>query len=232
MEFGQSGIQAYLQTSVIMSFVLSFSGGLVASFTPCVYPMIPITASFVGASNLGGSKLKGFILSLTYILGVAVTYSALGMIAALTGRMFGEIGSSPWTYFIVANIFIILALGMLDVIPIPMFAPKTTTEPSGIIGVFLVGIASGFVVGPCTAPVLAGLLSYVATTGSVVFGASLLFVFALGLGVLPLLVGTFSGLLAVLPGSGEWMVTIKKILGLIMIALAEYFLIKSGELML
>jgi cytochrome c-type biogenesis protein len=227
-----NSLKVYLQASLLMSFVASFLGGVLASATPCVYPMIPITASFVGSSNLGGSKLRGLALSLVYVIGMAITYAALGAVAALTGRLFGEISTNPWVYFVVANIIIILGLGMLDVYTIPMMGPQSSLKPTGFVGVFLVGIVSGFVAGPCTAPVLGVLLAYVATTQNVVLGGSLLFVFALGMGVLLVVVGTFSGVLATLPRSGEWMVKIKKLLGIIMIGLAEYLLIKTGELML
>ncbi|MBI5248748.1 MAG: sulfite exporter TauE/SafE family protein [Desulfomonile tiedjei] len=232
MEEFVKGLEAYLHASLLMSMVAAFLGGVLASATPCVYPLVPITASYIGSSNLGGSKLRGFILSFVYVTGVAVTYASLGIIAALTGHLFGEISTNPWVYLVVANIFIILGLGMLELYSIPMIAPTSSRKPATVVGAFFVGIVSGFVAGPCTAPVLAVLLTYVATTQDVLLGASLLFVFAFGMGVLLILVGTFSGALAALPRSGEWMVNIKKALGVIMIGLGEYFLIKMGELMI
>ncbi|MFH0822483.1 MAG: cytochrome c biogenesis protein CcdA [Pseudomonadota bacterium] len=231
MENLVADIGVYLQGSALMSLAAAFAGGVLASFTPCVYPMIPITAGYVGAGNLGGSKLRGFSLSLIYILGLAVTYACLGMFAALTGRFFGEIGSNPWVYFTVANIVIILGLGMLEVFTIPMVGLNFAAKPAGKIGVFVMGLASGFVAGPCTAPVMGVLLAYVATTRDILFGGALLFVFALGMSVLLVAVGTFSGLVAALPRSGEWMVKIKKVMGFFMIALGEYFLVKTGQLL-
>lgn len=232
MEQLVNGMEVYLKASIAMSFVAAFLGGVLASATPCVYPMVPITASFVGSSNLGGSKLRGFALSLFYVLGLSLTYAALGMIAALTGRLFGEINSNPWAYFFVANVIIILGLGMLDVFTIPVISLRGSGAPTGVLGVFLVGIASGFVAGPCTAPVMGVLLAYVSTTQNVFLGGALLFVFSLGMGLLLMVVGTFSGVLAALPRSGYWMVKVKKALGVIMIGLGEYFLIKMGQLML
>ncbi|MCP4353461.1 MAG: cytochrome C biogenesis protein [Desulfobacterales bacterium] len=227
-----NNMELYLKASVLMSFIAAFSGGVVASLTPCVYPMIPITASFVGSRNLGGSRMKGFVLSLLYISGVAVTYAVMGVFAAVTGRLFGEINTNPYAFFIVANIIIILGLGMLDVFTIPMIAPKSSQKHNGVLGVFVMGMVSGFVAGPCTAPVLGVLLAYVASTRNILLGGSLLFVFAFGMGILLILVGTFSGVLAALPKSGEWMVKIKKALGIFMIGLGEYFLIKTGQLIL
>jgi len=230
MEQLVNGMEAYLKASVTMSFVAAFLGGVLASATPCVYPMVPITASFVGSSNLGGSKVRGFVLSLFYVLGLSLTYSALGMVAALTGSLFGEIGTNPWAYFFVANVIIILGLGMLDVFTIPVISLGGAGRPTGVLGVLLVGMASGFVAGPCTAPVMGVLLAYVATTQNVLLGGGLLFAFSFGMGLLLMVVGTFSGILAALPRSGFWMVKVKKSLGVIMIALGEYFLIKMGQM--
>ena len=231
MENLLGNIELYLKASIIMSFVAAFMGGLLVSFTPCVYPMIPITASFVGSRNVGGSKLKGFLLSLFYVIGVAVTYSTLGVFAAITGRLFGQISTNPYAYFILANIVIVLGLAMLDVFQIPVFAPKKEIKRGGYVGIFIIGLCSGFIAGPCTTPVLGVLLAYVASTKNILLGGSLLFVFAFGMSILLIMVGTFSGVLATLPKSGEWMVKIKKILGILMIGLGEYFLIKMGQLL-
>lgn len=232
MEDIVSNLDMYLKGSALMSFIAVFLGGVLASLTPCVYPMVPITAGYVGSRNLGGSKLRGFILSLFFVAGVAVTYSAMGVIAALTGSLFGEISTNPWAYLVVGNVIIILGLGMLEVFTLPTMALQNTPSVGGVFGVFLLGIASGFVAGPCTAPVLGVLLTYVATTGSVFLGGALLFVFAFGMGLLLIVVGTFSGVVASMPRSGEWMVRIKKGIGLFMIGLGEYFLIKMGQLMI
>jgi len=231
-EWVNNSLEVYLKGSLFMSCVVSFLGGVLASFTPCVYPMIPITAGFVGGKNVGGSRLKGFALSTVYVSGMAVTYAALGMVAALTGRFFGEINTNPWIYFAVANVIILFGLGMLEVFEIPMLGPGSSTGAGGFIGVFAMGIVSGFVTGPCTAPVLGVLLTYVATTRDAIMGATLLLSFAFGMGMLLIAVGTFSGLVSALPRSGVWMVKVKKAMGFVMILMGEYFLIKMGQLML
>lgn len=224
------GLQQYLQTSIAMAFVASFLGGLLTSLTPCVYPMLPITIGAIGSSNIGGSKLRAFILALVYVTGMAVTYAGMGIFAALSGRFFGEINSSPWSFLLVGNIILLLGLSMLDVYNLPTFAPKSKAEKSGLPGIFLLGLTSGLVAGPCTAPVIGVLLAYVASTGNSILGGALLFVFAFGMGSLLIAVGTFSGLLASLPKSGNWMIKIKKTLGWLMILLAEYFFMQAGKL--
>ena len=230
MEQFLSQIETYLQGSLLLAFAAAYAGGLLASLTPCVYPMIPITAGVISNSNIGGSKLRGFLLSLTYITGMAITYAGLGIFAAATGRFFGSVNTSPWTFLIVGNIILLLGLGMLDVFRLPTFAPQLDTRIKGVPGVFVIGMASGLIAGPCTAPVLGALLAYVASTGNLVLGASLLFVFSFGMGAILLVVGTFSGFLASIPRSGNWMVIIKKTMGFFMIGLAEYFLIQAGRM--
>ncbi len=228
MEHFLSQLDTYLQSSLLLSFTAAFLGGLLASMTPCVYPMIPITVGIVGNSNIGGSRLRAFVLSLSYVTGIAITYAALGIFAAATGSFFGAINTNPWTLLIVANIILLLGLGMLEVFHLPSFAPQLSTRIKGIPGIFLVGLTSGLIAGPCTAPVLGVLLAYVATTRNMILGGSLLFVFAFGMGTILLAVGTFTGLMAAIPRSGEWMNRIKKLLAIFMIGLAEYFLIKAG----
>lgn len=228
MEHFLSQMESYLQTSLLLSFVAAYLGGLLASLTPCVYPMIPITAGVITNSNLGGSKLRGFLLSLCYVTGMAVTYAGLGIFAAATGSFFGSINTNPWTFLVIGNIILLLGLGMLDVFKLPTIAPQFSAKIKGIPGAFLIGIFSGFVAGPCTAPVLGVLLAYVASTRDMVMGALLLFVFAFGMGAILLAVGTFSGLMASIPRSGGWMVRVKKTMGFLMVILAEYFLVKAG----
>jgi cytochrome c-type biogenesis protein len=232
MEQFLSQMSTYLQDELPLAFVAAYAGGFLASLTPCVYPMIPITAGVIGNSNIGGSKLHGFLLSLIYITGMALTYAGLGIFAAATGRFFGTINTSPWTFLVVGNIILLLGLGMLDVIRMPSLVPKMGANAKGAPGVFIVGMVSGLVAGPCTAPVLGSLLAYVASTGDLLLGASLLFVFSFGMGTILLVIGTFSGILTSIPRSGNWMVIIKKVMGFLMIGLAEYFLIRSGMMFL
>ncbi|ADW16737.1 Protein-disulfide reductase [Desulfobulbus propionicus DSM 2032] len=232
MDILLSQFDTYLQSSLLASLIIAFAGGVLASLTPCVYPMIPITAGVIGHANIGGSRWRGFVLSLIYVTGMALTYAALGVFAAATGRFFGAINSSPWTFLLVGNIILLFALGMLDVVQLPTFAGRMASRRLGMTGIFVAGISSALVAGPCTTPVLGTLLAYTATTRSLVAGGLLLFVFSLGMGALLLGVGTFSSFLASIPRSGSWMVKIKKIMGWCMLALAQYFFIKAGSMFL
>jgi thiol:disulfide interchange protein DsbD len=236
MENIMNGMEAWLGASIPLALAAAFAGGVLASLTPCVYPMIPIVSTYVGSKTVGGEKtrLRSFSLSCAYVVGMALVYAALGMTAALTGRLFGEISTSPLAHFLVANVIVLLGLNILDVVPLPRLPSFNSSqrERKGIFGALLIGAASGLVASPCTAPVMGVLLTWVGTRQNVFLGGSLLFAFSLGMGSLLILVGTFSGVLATLPKSGKWMVGVKKTLGLIMLALGEYFLVRAGQLWL
>ena len=230
-----NNLSLYLQGSVFLAFLAAYLGGLVISFTPCTYPLIPVTVGFIGALG-SSSKLRGFFLSLFYVGGIAFTYSILGGVAALSGRLFGQMQTTFWTYFIMGNLCLIMGLSMLDVfslsLPVPQKLMKLTGNKNikGFLDSFLMGTVSGVVTGPCTAPALAVLLGYVAVKTNLLLGMSLLFVFALGMGTLLIIVGTFAGVIASLPKSGQWMTKIKTVSGLILIGAAEYFLYTAGVL--
>ena len=232
MENFINGLSVYLHGSFILAYLAAYLGGVFVSFTPCMYPVIPITLAFIGAHG-SGSKVKGFVLSIVYVLGMSLTYTALGAVAALTGKLFGQIQTNPWTYFIVANICILMGLSMLEVFTLPVrvpgFVTKVQSRRKGLLGSFFIGAVSGLVVGPCTAPVFAVLLSYVATSQDIVFGMSLFFIFALGMGTFLIILGTFAGLLASIPKSGMWMTRINQMSGWILLAIGEYFLIMAGS---
>lgn len=234
MENLLSSLQHYLQTGSVLAYAAVFFGGLLVSFTPCIYPVIPITVGYIGSQSMG-SRTRGFLLSLAYVTGMAVTYAALGGFAALTGRVFGELAASPVSYLIVGNLCILLALSLFDLFrfPFPSFLASTGAVPwsGGVIGAVGVGMAAGLIVGPCTAPVLGALLLYVGTRHNIILGMSLLFVFALGMGALLVLLGTFSGILASLPKSGRWLLVVKKGFGVLMILAGEYFLLEAGRLL-
>ena len=230
-----AGFEQYLTTAPLLAYVAIFLGGVLASLTPCVYPVIPIVVAYIGAGS-AGSKARAFLLSIFYVMGMAIVYSALGLLASLTGQIFGRIASHPLTYFIIANLCVILGLSMFDVfaLPMPGFLKKANAQKkrSGLFGALVVGAFSGLIVSPCTAPVLAVALAYVATKKNLIFGSSLLFTYALGMGVLFVLIGTFSGILASLPKSGPWLNRVRKFLGIVLIGVGEYFLILMGRMLL
>jgi cytochrome c-type biogenesis protein len=177
------------------------------------------------------------LLTLTYVLGLALAYASLGLFAGLTGTLFGSVSTNPWLYFAMANLLIIAALAMLDVIPVRVPSWLLTRaaaagEGGGLYGVFVMGAVSGLVAAPCSAPVMAAVLTWVTSTKSGVLGFIYLFVFSLGMCTLLVVVGLFSGTVARLPRAGEWMVWIKRLFALIMLAVAEYYLVQMGQLLI
>ena len=217
-----------------------FVGGVLTSLTPCVYPMIPITAAIVGGQSTGdrsASKLRPVLLTLTYVVGLAMVYSALGVFAGLTGTLFGSVSTNPWLYFAMANVLLLAGLGMLDVIPIRLPAGITqraaTMGTAGrFSGAFAMGAMSGLVAAPCSAPVMAGVLTWVTVTKSAGLGFLYLLTFSLGMSTLLVVVGLSTGTLARLPRAGAWMVTVKKLFAIVMFGVAEYYLIKMGQLLI
>jgi cytochrome c-type biogenesis protein len=217
-----------------------FAGGVLTSLTPCVYPMIPITAAIVGGQSTGEgatSRLRPVLLTFTYVVGLAMVYSALGVFAGLTGTLFGSVSTNPWLYFAMANVLMLAGLGMLDVVPIRLPAGITaraaTMGTAGrFSGALAMGAMSGLVAAPCSAPVMAAVLTWVTVTKSAGLGFLYLLVFSLGMSTLLVVVGLSSGSLARLPRAGAWMVTVKKVFALVMFGAAEYYLIKMGQLLI
>jgi len=229
-----SSFPSHLQAGSPLAYAMAFLGGILVSFTPCVYPILPVTVGYIGSRG-GGSRRRLFLLSAAYVVGMASTYAALGMAAGLSGSVFGEATSHPLSYLLLGNVCILLALSMFDVfrLPTPAILARagggTGTAPGGTGGAFVVGMLSGLVVGPCTAPVLGGLLLYVGASGHPVFGATLLFTFALGMGVPVVALGTFAGLLTNLPKAGAWTVKVQRAFGILLLLAGEYLLLEAGK---
>lgn len=235
MEQFVAGLSVYLKESYVLAFFAVYLGGVLVSFTPCIYPVIPITVAIIGSQSTG-SQRRGFLLSIIYVTGMAVTYTVLGSIAALSGKLFGQMQANPWVYFVMAQVCLFMGISMLEVFTLPVRTPQfivraqSRVSSRGRMSTFMLGVASGFVIGPCTAPVLAVILSFVAIRQDLFYAVGLLFVFSLGMGTLLIILGAFAGLLAGLPRSGPWMTRVNHIFGWIMIAVGEYFLIQAGML--
>jgi thiol:disulfide interchange protein DsbD len=229
----QLGLGDSLTQQPLLAAGTLFAAGVLTSLTPCIYPMIPITAGVIaGQAPAERSRRRTVLLTLTYVAGLALFYALLGLLAGLTGQLFGTVSSSPWARLAIGNLLLIFGLAMLDVIPVA--APDRLAGWAGRLGggsypgVFLLGATSGIVAAPCGAPAFAAVLTWVATTGSALLGFIYLFVFSLGMTALLVAVGIFSGTLAVLPRSGRWMAWVKKIAGVLLILMAEYYFLQAG----
>ncbi|OAS96358.1 protein-disulfide reductase [Achromobacter xylosoxidans] len=207
--------------------------GLLLAFTPCVLPMIPILSSIVlgGASQERPTRGRGLALAATYVLGMSVVYTALGVAAGLSGAGLAAWLQTPWILTLFAILLAVLALAMFDAFTFQMpsgiqarLAERSSRIPGGrYTGALLMGALSALIVGPCVAAPLAGALLYISQTGDVVLGGSALFAMAWGMGVPLLIVGTSSG--ALLPKAGPWMDGVKRLFGMLLLATAWWMLI-------
>ena len=236
-----SNLTSLLDHNPALALPLLFAGGVLTSLTPCIYPMIPITAAIVGGESVGAApgraRWRPVALTLTYVLGLALVYAALGVFAGMSGSLFGSVSSNPWLYFAMANVLVLAALAMVDVVPVrvpsALLARASSAGTAGrVSGAFVMGAMSGLVAAPCSAPVMAVVLTWVAATKSGALGFIYLFVFSLGMCTLLVAVGIFSGVVARLPRAGEWMVWVKRIFALVMLGVAEWYLVQMGQLLI
>ncbi len=215
---------ALLAEGSVLAFAVAFAGGIATSLTPCVYPLIPITVSIFGARK-AGSRREAMALSGLYVLGIAAMYSALGVGAALGGKAFGSAAQNPWVVGFVALVLAAMAASMFGLfelqLPPAWQARLAGVGGAGRAGAFAMGLVSGIIAAPCTGPVLAAALTFVAAKGSVAFGFAIMFVYALGMGLLFFLIGAFS---VSLPKSGPWMDSVKSVFGVALLAAALVFL--------
>lgn len=200
--------------------------GILLSLTPCIYPMIPITVGILQAQG-STSILRNFSLALAYSMGIATTFAALGLAAAFTGQMFGNLMSSPIVILSLVALLAYLAFAMMGFYE--MYTPKfltnnTAVRGGSLSGAFLFGAVSGTVASPCLSPGLILVLSIVTALGNKLLGFLMLFTFGIGLSIPLLIIGTFSSSLNLLPQAGMWMVEIKKMFGLLMLGMCFYFL--------
>jgi thiol:disulfide interchange protein DsbD len=207
-----------------LAYVVAFAGGVLTSLTPCVYPLIPITVSIFGARK-AGSRGEAALLSGLYVLGIAITYSALGVGAALTGKAFGSVLQNGWVMGGVALVLVVMAASMFGAfelsLPASLQQRLNTVGGTGRAGALAMGLVAGVIAAPCTGPVLAAALTFIAAKGSVGLGLAIMFPYALGMGLLFFLIGAFS---ISLPKSGAWMETVKSVFGAALLAMAGIYL--------
>jgi len=216
------------------TFAILFVAGVLTSLTPCVYPLIPITVGIFGARQ-AEHRSRSVALSATYVAGIAAMYSVLGLVAALSGRAFGSVLSSPVVVALLALFLVALAASMFGAfeiaLPSGLQQKLSGLKGTGFAGAFGMGLVAGVIAAPCTGPVLAGVLAYVATQRSALLGFWMLFTYAIGMGLLFFVLGATS---LRLPRSGAWMETVKSILGVALVAAAVAlllpFLPRPGEL--
>lgn len=232
-------VAAMLTEHPLLALPALFAGGVLASLTPCIYPMIPITVAVVGGQSVHGRRSRGRIvgLTMTFVLGLSSVYALLGLLAGLSGSVFGAVSTNAWVSLVVGNLLFAFALMMLDAIPVPvpqrLIARAAAVDGRGRVApTFAMGAASGLVAAPCGAPIMGTVLAWVATTHSAVLGFVYLLVFSVGMSVLLIVVGLSAGSVVRLPRAGSWMLWVKRGFAVLMFGAAEYYLIRTGQLLL
>jgi thiol:disulfide interchange protein DsbD len=210
--------------SLPLLLVTVFFGGLALNLTPCVFPLIPITIGFFSQQKKDGVG-GAFGLAFAYFIGIALTYSVLGVLAALGGAIFGGALQNPIVVGVIVLVMLALAASMFGAWEIrpPAWAMQASGGRGGMFGSLIMGLLMGIIAAPCIGPFVIGLLTYVGQKGDPVFGFFVFFALASGLGLPYLLLGTFTGLVNRLPASGAWMIGVRRVFGVILIAMAAYF---------
>ncbi len=206
-------------------FLIAFFGGVLASLTPCVYPLIPISVGFI-VGNAQNSRRKGFFLSVAYVTGIAITYSFLGILAVLTGSFFGKFSSNPAVTLVAGIVIIIFGLYMFDLLNFNFISnlKPPAVKKGNYLSALTLGLVSGLMISPCLTPILASILAYVSVSKNVFYGAFLLFCFSYGMGLIFILIGTFGAALTRLPKPGVWMLVVKRIFASIIVLSGFYFI--------
>ena len=205
---------------------VSFLAGLLLSFSPCIYPLIPITLGVVGAAS-ASSRLRIRFASLTFVLGICVSYTILGVIASVMGVFLGAFFINPVTQFVLALLFIFLGLSYLEVVKFHFsFSSPDYSIKREELSLFLVGMVSAFAMLPCNFPVLGAILSLISLKKNILYGALALFLFSLGYCALLLILGFFTTLIRKIPKQGNWLIVIKRALGITLIIIGVYFGLK------
>jgi thiol:disulfide interchange protein DsbD len=232
----QAGLEPVLRDRPLVALPLLFAAGVATSFFPCIYPMIPITAGVLGGVGGAGRSRRRLVISTAlYVTGLALVYSLLGLLAGLTGTIFGSVSANPWAYFAMGNLLLVFGLALLDVFRIE--TPGRVLAWAGRLGadsywgVLLLGATSGLVAAPCGAPAFAAVLTFVAATQSAVLGFVYLLAFSLGMTALLVVVGLVAGAAGALPRSGKWMIWAKRLGGVLLLAMAEYYFVRMGTVL-
>ena len=220
-------LEKVFATSPILGLGVSFLAGFLVSFSPCIYPLIPITLGIVGVAT-SSSKVKGFLISFIFVLGISTVYTTLGIVSSLLGVLLGDLFINSITYLILAVVFMILGACHFGIIKIkiPFFTPNYQPNNKGLLSIYILGMVSGLAVIPCNFPVLGTILSLISVKANIIYGALALFLFSLGYGVILIVLGLFTGLIRKLPKQGLWLIIVNKLFSSVLIIIGIIFLIR------
>ncbi len=216
------------EKNISFALLIIFLAGFLTSFTPCIFPMIPITLTVLGFNKQKLSSTDNFLKSIFYVLGIAITYSALGVLAAITGKMFGSFLNQPWFLAFTITLYFVMGLGMFGLfeIQVPLWIRQKIegkTHSSHYLGAFIAGLLAGVLASPCVGPILVSILAFIAKTQNLYLGFIYMFSYALGMGVIFIALGMSTSFLRWLPKSGRWLNLVKHALGVILVLTSLYY---------
>lgn len=224
-DFDEAPVQAFEQQGYLLGFVLVFLGGLALNLTPCVYPLIGVTLAYFG--NQGGGTRRVAALAGLYVLGIALTFSAVGVAVALSGGLFGAALQNPFVLGAIALMLLVLAgssFGLYSIQPPRWLLQRAGGARPGYLGAVAMGLGMGVVAAPCIGPLVLGLLLVVERSQSPAFGFALFFTLAAGMGAPYVALALAAGSIQRLPRSGQWLAWVEQVFGFVLIGLALYFL--------
>jgi thioredoxin:protein disulfide reductase len=215
----------FAQHGMLVGLLIVLLGGLALNLTPCVYPLIGVTLAYF--ANQGGGPRKIAILAITYVLGIALTFSGLGVAVALSGGLFGTALQNPWVLAVIAAMLLVLAgssFGLFSLQPPQWLMKRAGVARPGYFGALAMGLGMGVVAAPCIGPIVLGLLLMVERSADPLFGFALFFTLAVGLGLPYIALALAAGHIRRLPRSGEWLAWVEQFFGFVLVGLALYFL--------
>ncbi|MFA6281646.1 MAG: cytochrome c biogenesis protein CcdA [Candidatus Omnitrophota bacterium] len=219
-------LEASFSASPLLGLLASFLAGIIVSFSPCILPLVPITLSIVGATSVS-SRRKGFAVSLVFVLGVATTYTILGILAAVFYVFIDKFFMNPFVYGFLSLFFTVMALSALGVVKFNFFALNHNYKhKENLFSIFIFGAISGLAITPCNFPVLGSILTLISLRKDIFYNALALFLFALGSGLILVILGTFSSFIVKLPKRSLWLIIINRLLGIVMLFVGIYFFLK------
>lgn len=206
----------------------SFLAGLLLSFSPCIYPLIPITLGVIGVTA-SSSKKRGILVVTVFILGIACVYTTMGIISSTLGLLLGNLFVNPVAYLILASVFFFLGISNFKIIKLklPISLQYTHWVRKNLFSVFMLGAISGLGIIPCSFPVLGAILSLISLKGNIAYGGIALFLFSLGYGAVLFVVGASATLIRKLPKQSQWFIVVERSLGVLFLVIGVYFLLKA-----
>jgi thiol:disulfide interchange protein DsbD len=220
-------LEKLFSQSPIFGLGVSFIAGIIASLSPCIYPLIPVTLGIIGTTQVS-SKIKSFYASFIFVLGISFIYTILGIVASIFGIFLDVFFINPFTYIILSGVFLFLGLSLFDVIRLnfPIFSFNFPSKRKSILSIFVLGMISGLGIIPCNFPVLGAILTLISLKKDILYAGISLFLFSLGQGFLLIILGTFTFLIRKLPKKGYWLIIIKRSLGIILLGVSLFFFLR------